>query len=455
MIQTPKEFTPLLQSLVDSFGKPNTARRIVFFFAAAILTVGDRTVSHVLRLLSLVEKLNPSTYHRLFSHRRWKSRPLAHAIAKFVLDRFVPEGVVRLCGDETVDGHRGKKVYGKARHRDAVRSSHSHTVYRYGHKWIVLAILVELPYTNRPFALPVLVALYRDKKTNAAEGRRHKTPAELMCGLLAVLMHWFPDRTFVFAGDAAYGTHPTARFAHRHRRRLSLVSKFVPDANLFEPPPKANPAARNKRKGGRPRVKGKALPKPQDVVAQKKKGKRLRVRWYGGGWRNVEVISGTGHWYKSGRGLVPVRWVFVRDLDGTHRDEYFFTTDTTLSATAAIELYGGRWNIETTFQEMRAHLGLETTRGWSRATVLRMAPCLFLLYTLVVVFYDTLPWSNPHIRQTPWLGKEATTFSDMICSVRSYLWMEWVFAQVPGGAAVQKLSHPIRALLDFGLAQAM
>ncbi|HKI69281.1 MAG TPA: hypothetical protein VKA67_06820, partial [Verrucomicrobiae bacterium] len=75
MIRTPKDFAPLLQSLIDTFRRPATARRIVLFFAAAILTVGDRTVSHVLRLLSLIEKVNPSTYHRLFSHRRWKSRP--------------------------------------------------------------------------------------------------------------------------------------------------------------------------------------------------------------------------------------------------------------------------------------------------------------------------------------------------------------------------------------------
>lgn len=176
----------------------------------------------------------------------------------------------------------------------------------------------------------------------------------------------------------------------------------------------------DQRKPGRPPVKGRELPKPQDVVAKKKKGKRLRVRWYGGGWRNVEVITGRGHWYKSGKGVVPVSWVFVRDLDGTDRDEYFFTTDTTLSAQAVIEMYGGRWNIETTFQEMRAHLGLETTRGWSRQKVLRMAPCLFLLYTLVVVFYDTLPRSKRLARRTHWVGKEGVTFSDMIVSVRHY-----------------------------------
>jgi hypothetical protein len=205
---------------------------------------------------------------------------------------------------------------------------------------------------------------------------------------------------------------------------------------------------------GRPRVIGKQLPKPSAVVAKTKKAKRLRVRWYGGGWRQVEVITGKGLWYQGGKGAVKIMWVFVRDLSGTHRDEYFYTTDLSMSAKAVIEMYGGRWNIETTFQEMREHLGLETTRGWSRQTVLRMAPCLFVLYTLVVIFFDTLRWTNQHLRIKNWTGKEQTTFSDMISSVRCYLWAEWIFAWVPGGEAVKKLPRPIRKLLDLGLAQA-
>lgn len=81
-------------------------------------------------------------------------------------------------------------------------------------------------------------------------------------------------------------------------------------------------------------------------------------------------------------------------------------------------------------------------------------PCLFLLYSVVAVFYDTMPTSSRHLRERRWLGKEATTFSDMIISVRHHLWVEWIFTQVPGGQAVQKLSPPIRKLLDFGLTQA-
>lgn len=448
MIRVPRQFKPLLDQL-SAGARPQTSRRLILFFAAATLVTGDRTVSAVLRLLSLIELVNPSTYHRLFSCRRWSATRLAKVVACFAINRFVPDGPIKVVGDETVDGHRGKRVYGKARHRDAVRSSHSHTVFRYGHKWIVLAILVELPYAKRPFALPILVALYRDKTTCAAERRRHKTAAEIMCGLLVVLMQWFPERKVVFAGDNAYGCHAMARFAAKHAKRLTLVSKIVADANLFEPPPK-----RKAGTNGRPPVKGRSLPSPKEVANSGKAGKKMRVRWYGGGWRNVKVFTGVGCWYKSGKGIVKIRWVYVIDMEGTHRAECFFSTDPSMSPQEIIEMYGGRWNIETTFQEMREHFGLETTRGWTRGTVLRMAPCLFLHYTIVVLFYDTMPATSRHFRKRNWVGKESVTLSDMIISVRHHLWIEWVFAQVPGGGAVQKLPPTIRKLLDFGLTQA-
>jgi hypothetical protein len=71
-----------------------------------------------------------------------------------------------LNGDDTLDEHRGKKVYGKGRHRDAVRSSKNYTAFRYGHKWVVLAVLVSFPFANRSWALPVLIALYRSPQEN-------------------------------------------------------------------------------------------------------------------------------------------------------------------------------------------------------------------------------------------------------------------------------------------------
>src|SRR5207244_8452200 len=137
---------------------------------------------------------------------------LGCALTRLVLDRFVPDGPVTLVGDDTVDGHPGRQVYGKARHRDAVRSSHSYTAWRYGHKWVVLAVLVTFPFATRRWALPVLVDLYRTPELDRTEGRPHKTPAQLLCRLLRLPLLRFPDRTFVFTGDCGYGSHEVARF---------------------------------------------------------------------------------------------------------------------------------------------------------------------------------------------------------------------------------------------------
>ena len=245
-------------------------------------------------------------------------------------------------------------------------------------------MLVLIPSTTRRWALPLLMTLYLPEEENRRQGRRHKTPSELMRQMLAVLIHWFPDRQFVFAGDGGYGTHALTSFAHQHRRHLSLVSLFYPNANLYNPPP----VVLGKRPSHRPRQKGDKLPTPEAVVAETAQRKKLNVSWYGGGRRNVEVVSGMGHWYKSGATLIPILWVFVQGLTGTHRDTYLFSNDLSMTVPRMIEVYTGRWNIETTFQELRGeYLGVETTRGCSRNTVLRVAPCLFGLYTVVALLY--------------------------------------------------------------------
>jgi hypothetical protein len=362
-----------------------------------------------------------------------------------VLRHLPPGGPVLLAGDDTVDGHKGKRVYGKARHRDPVRSTKSYTAWRYGHKWVVLAVLVRFPFAARPWALPVLVDLYRSAQDNRRRRRPHRTPAQLMCRLLRLALLRFPGRRFVFVGDSTFGTHAVARFCHRHRTRLTLVSKLHPDANLFGPPP----AYTGK---GRPRVKGSALPKPRQAAAAAAP-RRMTVGWYGGGVRRVEAANGTGQWYKSGRGLVPLRWVFVRYKSGTHRDEYFYSTDAALTAAATIGHYTGRWNIETTFQELRAHLGPETTRGWCKKTVLRAAPCLFGPYTVVALLYAALPESKRK-GSVSWPGKAGVTFSDALTSVRRWLWAEGVFRQAAGGTAVEKLPQALQEILFTALAPA-
>jgi DDE superfamily endonuclease/Archaeal putative transposase ISC1217 len=446
--QAPSGVRCFVQAFAEVFTRP-TYYRFFVLLLAAVLTIGNRTILNLLRTLGALVPGPAASYHRVFSRRRWSLWRLSRILCEQIIRQFAASGSIRIVGDDTVDGHRGKKVFGKGRHRDAVRSSHSYTAFRYGHKWVVLAILVQFPWTRRPWALPVLVVLYRSPPKDKKQRARHKTPAQLMRQMLKVLLHWFPDRHFAFAGDGGFGTHELARTAAKHSQRLTLVSRFYADANLYEPPP----VVRSKKCRGRPRVKGKKLPCPAAVVGETRKRQKLNVAWYGGGRRNIEVVTGTGHWYKAGEGLVAVLWVFVHDCTGTHRDEYFFTTDTTLSATTIIETFTGRWNIETTFQEMRAYLGLETTRGRTAQTVLRVAPSLFGLYSVVAMLYSQLP--KRHARPGVfWPGKQDITFSDAITAVRRWLWQQWILTMPGHRQAFAKLSRPLRQLVLYGLAPA-
>ncbi|WZO95891.1 hypothetical protein EP7_002863 [Isosphaeraceae bacterium EP7] len=134
------------------------------------------------------------------------------------------------------------------------------------------------------------------------------------------------------------------------------------------------------------------------------------------------VTTGAGHCNKAGEGLVPIVRVSVKDRTGTHRDESFFSTDPamTATATAMIEAYAGCWNPETTFQEARCLLGLESTRGWCRRTVLRAAPCLFGLDTVIAL----LDLSLPESKRVEWPGKVGVTTSDAQTCVRRWPWRE-------------------------------
>src|SRR5690349_9371469 len=277
----PTEAQPLLLALGSAFTSP-TFNRFSLLLAAAILTTGRRTVANLLRTLGGLAPGHRTSYQRVLSAARWSGLHLACLLARFVLAHLLPAGTIRLVGDDTVDGHKGKKVHGKARHRDPVRSTKSYTAWRYGHKWVVLAVLVPFPFAARSWALPLLIDLYRCAEDDRRRRRSHRTPAQLMCRLLRLLLLRCPGRRFVFVGDSTYGTHEVARFCHRHRDRLTLVSKLHPDANLFEPPP---PYAGK----GRPRAKGARRPKPRQAVVAGPRLERLTVGWYGGGTRRVEV----------------------------------------------------------------------------------------------------------------------------------------------------------------------
>src|SRR5690349_10974988 len=145
----PPEALSLLVELAPAFTRP-TFRRFTLLLAAAILTQGRHTVANLIRTLGPLDPGHLTDYQRVLSRAPWSGVRLGCALAGFILAHLVPDGPVLLVGDDTVDGHPGKHVYGKARHRDPVRSSHADTTWRWGHRGVVLAILVRLPGANRP-----------------------------------------------------------------------------------------------------------------------------------------------------------------------------------------------------------------------------------------------------------------------------------------------------------------
>jgi len=197
MLSIPSAARALFMSFSVAYTHP-TFERILTLTVGAILTTGRRTIIGILWTLRGLASGRASTYHRVFSRAVWSLWPLGHIVAAAILRQVPADEPVLVPMDDTTAQHRGKCVYGKGCHHDAVRSAHRHVVFRWGHRWVVLALSVKFPFASRPWALPVLAALYRPEKLNEAEHRRRKTAPHLARQLMAVLIHWFPEWKFVF-----------------------------------------------------------------------------------------------------------------------------------------------------------------------------------------------------------------------------------------------------------------
>ena len=424
-------------SIVDAFAGCCSARvfnRLLMLMAGWVLAPRRRCVTSMLRLLAFNVDGHWSDYHRVLSQARYRMLGLARVLATLVL-RLVPrDQPVILSVDDTVTRHPGPKVFGRCCHRDPVRSSHDVTVFCWGHRWVVLAVVVKLPVCpSRPLALPVLAAMYRNRAWCGEHKKRFKTWPELARQLASLMLRWFPERRFCLLGDGGFATRDLACFAHRHHGRLTLVTRFYDDAALNAKP---RTKAKYGRGMGRPPRYGQKLPSPGRTV--QRAGGRLahaRVNWYGGRQRNVRLLSAVGGWQRHSQPLVPVRWVYVRDEQGTHRDEYFMSTDPLMRPRQIVSLYTARWPLETTFQECRTQLGLETPRQRCEKSVLRTTPMLLALYSLVVLMYVRLPVhqrrTTPRRLSVPWWHKQEPTFADMLADVRC-AWWQAILSQTPG-----------------------
>jgi hypothetical protein len=146
----------------------------------------------------------------------------------------------------------------------------------------------------------------------------------------------------------------------------------------------------------------------------------------------VEVACATAVWYSTGLPAVPIRWVVVRDPQGEFATQALLCTDLGARPEQILRWFVLRWQIETTFQEARRHLGIETQRQWSEMAIQRTTPALLGLFSLVTLFaHQRMVRSIGAVRRAAWYHKPCPTFSDALALVRKELWAQGTFRDSP------------------------
>jgi hypothetical protein len=411
---------PVLVSLMEAFRGFFTAPvwdHVLVLVAGMVLTPGKRTVSAALRIMGLGEASDFALYHHVLSQARWDSRALARKLLTMILDRFLPEGPLVIGIDDTVERRWGTEIAARGIYRDPVRSSHGHFVKASGLRWLSFMAMVPLPWTRRHWALPFLTILAPSQRYDDTRDRRHKTLTDWARQGILQVKRWLPNRLIVIVADSSFAVIELIAAVRRH---VCFITRLRLDANLFEPPPKHRPGQR-----GRPRKKGRKLPKLTEVLTDPATAWTtiMMSEWYGGQRCRLEIATATAIWYHGGRPPVPIRWVLVRDPSGIRKPQAFLCTDLDATPQTILGWFVYRWSMETTFQESRVHLGVETQRQWSDLAIARTTPALFGLFSLITLWAaEAKVVAILHPRSAAWYAKEAPTFSDAIAAVRRVLW---------------------------------
>lgn len=129
----------------------------------------------------------------------------------------------------------------------------------------------------------------------------------------------------------------------------------------------------------------------------------------------------------SGKPPVSIRWVLIRDPSNRSEPQVLLCTDLALEARQIVGFFVRRWTMETTFQEAKAHLGIEGQRQWNDLAVARSTPLRLALFSLVTLLVHRQPGWQASVRQAAWYKKALPTFSDALAQVRRCLWRQVAF----------------------------
>ena len=448
MLNLPPEIMLLLQAFMPVFSE-RTWDWIVVLVMGAILAPGKRTVTAILAVMGLSQEKQYQRYHRVLNRAQWSSLAVAKILLGLLVSAFVLSGqTVVLGADETLERRKGKHIKARGVFRDSVRSSKKHIVKSFGLRWISLMLLVPVPWSQRVWALPFLTVLAPSEKTNQANGKRHKTSVRWIGQMIAQVRRWRPGYRLVLVVD---GGLAAIKLGHQcNLYEVTYVSRLRLDAGLYD-----FPGEQPQGKRGRKPQKGKKQPTLKQRLTDPATVWQTVCRpWYGGQVRQLDIATGVAVWYSPRQKPLPLRWVLVRDPLGKLDPAAFFATDRDASPQQILQWVVMRWNVEVTFQEVRAHLGVETQRQWSDLAIERTTPALLGLFSFITLLAHRLTRGQPLPTQsTAWYHKREATFSDVLAFVRHHLWTHPNFMQSPFSPKPASISQGWQPFLVDLLAQ--
>lgn len=426
----------LLRPFAPLFSKRVWAH-VQILLMGALLAPAQRTVTAALRVMGLGQTPHFQRYHRVLNRASWSSLAASRVLLRLLVASFVPDGPLVVGVDETLERRTGAQIAAKGVYRDAVRSSRSHFVKATGLRWVSLMLLTPIPWAGRVWALPFLTALAPSERYDLQQGRRHKALTDWAWQLLLVVRRWWPDRAIVAVADSGYAALRLLARCQALRQPITVITRLRLDAALYTPAPPRQP-----HQNGRPRKKGARLPTLAARAADSATNwlPLVVTQWYGRRERTVEIVSETAVWYHTGLPPVPVRWVLIRDPEGTFATQALLCTDLTVAPEQIIAWFVRRWQMETTFEEVRRHLGVETQRQWTALAIRRTTPTLLGLFSLVTLLADPhLRGQSDPIRQAAWYHKRTPTFADALALVRRAIWAHETFRMATDDAEMVKV----------------
>jgi hypothetical protein len=386
-------------------------------FAGWLQTPGLHAVTETLVATDVARRRHHERFHRFFSRGSWLPDQWGKILLSVALRVVAEAEPIRLVLDDTLAPKKGAQVFGIGTHLDAVRSSRKQRVFTFGHCWVMLAVVIPVPFSTRRWALPLLFRLYRSKRT-CAERRatdQYRKKTELGRQMLDLVVAWAGQRRIELATDSAYCTDTVTKDLPAS---VVLLGAMRPDAVLTAPAP-----PRSEHQRGRPRKRGKTLPKPQALANDSATPWRvLKIRLYGAP-RTVRFKQCVAQWYHP-CGSRLLRIIIVHVDHGTIGLRVFFSTDAQMSATAILQGYAHRWSIEVCFRDLKQHLGFADSSARTQNAVERTAPFVGYCYTLVVLWFVQFahPSNAAVIPVRPWyLHKRGLSFADILRTAQRVL----------------------------------